>query len=119
LPPSRSCDHIIPLVAGAQPVSVRPYRFSSIMKDEVEKQVHDMLKQGIIQHNRSPFSSPVLFVSKKDKSWRFCIDFRHLNALTVKSKYLVPVIEELLDELHEAFWFPSLDLRAGFHQILL
>lgn len=119
LPPSRSCDHTIPLVPGARPINVRPYRFSPAMKDEIESQVSKMLETRVIQHNTSSFSSLVLLVKKKDHSWRFCIDYRHLNALTIKSKYPVPVIDELLDELYGASWFSILDLRAGFHQILL
>lgn len=117
LPPSRDCDHSIPLIPGAQPVFVRPYRYAPLLKTEIERQVTDMLQQGIIQKSSSAFASPVLLVKKKDNTWRFCVDYRHLNAITVKGKYPVPIIEELLDELEGADWFTSLDLQAGFHQI--
>lgn len=117
LPPQRAFDHAIPLVPGAKPVNLRPYRHSPAQKDEVERQVSDMLVQGIIQPSTSPFASPVLLVQKKDLSWRFCVDYRHLNAVTVKNRYPLPVIEELLDELAGARLFTSLDLRAGYHQI--
>ncbi|WVZ82304.1 hypothetical protein U9M48_029580 [Paspalum notatum var. saurae] len=119
LPPPRHCDHEIPLFAGAQPVNVRPYRYAPALKSEIEKQVSDMLSTGVIQPSTSSFSSPVLLVKKKDQSWRFCVDYRFLNALTVKSKFLIPVIDELLDELAHASWFSCLDMRAGFHQIRL
>jgi hypothetical protein len=110
LPPSRSCDHSIPLVPGAQPIFIRPYHYAPAIKDEIEAQVKDMLQSGIIKHSTSPFSSPVLMVHKKDKSWCFCVDFWHLNALTIKRKYPVPIINEFLDELQGASWFSSLDL---------
>jgi hypothetical protein len=119
LPPSRSCNHSIPLIPGAQHINIRPYWFPPIMKDEIETQVQDMLQKGLIQNNQSSFLSLVLLVKKNDKTWCFYVDYRHLNALTVKFKYPVPVIDELLDELSGASWFFSFDLRAGFYQILL
>lgn len=117
LPPSRVFDHSIPLLPGAQLVNLRPYRYNPAQKDEIERQVVDMLRQGVIQSSSSPFSSPVLLVQKKDGTWRFCIDYRYLNAITVKNRYPLPIIDELLDELAGACWFTSLDLRAGYHQI--
>lgn len=119
LPPPRACDHVIPLVEGAAPVNVRPYRFAPALKDEIERQVQEMLQNGLIQPSNSPFSSSVLLVKKKDNTWRFCVDYRYLNAITVKGKCPVPIIDEFLDELAHASWFSCLDLRSGFHQIRL
>ncbi|WVZ88557.1 hypothetical protein U9M48_035065 [Paspalum notatum var. saurae] len=117
LPPERAFDHSIPLIQGASPVNIRPYRYAPALKDEIERQVAEMLAAGTIQKSSSPFSSPVLLVKKKDNSLHFCVDYRHLNAITVKAKYHVPIIDELLDELAGASWFTGLDLAAGFHQI--
>jgi hypothetical protein len=119
LPPSRACDHQIPLIPGARPMNIRPYHYPPALKTKIEKQVADVLTQGIIQPSTSLFSSQVLLVKKKDGTYRFCVDFRHLNALTLKSKYPVPVFDQLLDELGKASWFSNLDLHSGFHQILL
>lgn len=68
LPPSRACDHSIPLVSGATPVNIRAYRYPPTLKDEIERQVRDMLDKGFIQSSTSPFSSPILLVRKKDGS---------------------------------------------------
>lgn len=117
LPPSRQFDHTIPLVPGAKPVNLRPYRYSLEQKNEIEAQVAEMLRQGIIKISCSPFASPALLVQKKDGTWHLCVDYRHLNAITVKNRFPIPVIDELLDELAGAVWFTSLDLRSGYHQI--
>lgn len=117
LPPSRDCDNSILLIPGAQPIFVKPYRHAPILKTEIEHKVSDMLQQGIIQLSSSAFASPVLLVKKKDLSWRFCVDYCQLNAITVKGKYPVPIIEELLGELSGAAYFTTLDLQARFHQI--
>jgi hypothetical protein len=117
LPPHRSADHEIPLLPGSKPPNIRPYRMSYNQKNTIEKTIAQLLKNGEIQPSTSPFSSPLILVRKKDKSWRLCVDFRGLNDLTVKNKFPIPVIEDLLDELHGAIIFSKIDLRSGYHQI--
>jgi hypothetical protein len=78
-----------------------------------------MLQSGLIQLSASSFSSLVLLVCKKDKSWWLCVDYRMLNSLTIKSKFPIPMVDELLNELFKARWFTYLDLSTGFNQIRL
>ncbi|PKA49683.1 putative mitochondrial protein [Apostasia shenzhenica] len=117
LPPNREFDHCVPMKFGSEPVSIRPYRYPYLQKAELEKLIHEMKAMGIIRDSSSPFSSPVVMVKKRDGSWRLCVDYRELNKNTVKNKFPIPLIEELLDELKEARVFSKLDLRSGYWQI--
>lgn len=119
LPPKRGCDHAIPLISGATPVNICAYQYPPSLKDKIEKQVNVMLAHGLIQPSKSSLSSPVLLVRKKDGTWCFCVDYRYLNAMTVKSVYPIPVFDQLVDELGSAKWFSILDLHSGYHQIRL
>ena len=117
LPPMREIDHRITLKEGAEPINVRLYPYAYFQKVEIEKQVHEILNSGLIWPSTNPFSSPVLLVKKKDGSWRFCTDYRSLNGVTVKDRFPIPTVEDILDELHGAAYFTKLDLRTGYHQV--
>jgi hypothetical protein len=109
--------HTIPLEEGHKP-PVRPiYRLSPLEFEELKKQIKELLALGFIEPSRSPYAAPVLFVQKKDGSLRMCVDYRALNKLTVKNKYPLPRIDDLLDRLCGCSHFSSIDLRSGYYQL--
>jgi len=119
LPPSRDVDFSIDLISGAGPVSMAPYRMAPAELAELKKQIEDLLEKKFIRSSASPWGAPVLLVKKKDGSSRLCVDYRQLNKLTIKNKYPLPRIDDLLDQLRGAAVFSKIDLGSGYHQILV
>ena len=117
LPPKRSVDHHIELEPGSKPPYLPIYHMSPLELEELKRQLTDLLEMGFIRPSQSPYGAPVLFVPKKNGKLRFCVDFRALNKLTIKNRYHLPRIDELLDRLQGAKYFSKLDLQSGYHQI--
>nr|GEW12040.1 putative mitochondrial protein [Tanacetum cinerariifolium] len=116
-PPTRPFDHRIVIKEGTLPISQRPYRYPPIQKDVIEKTTRELLESGVIRDSQSLFAAPVVLVKKKDVQWRMCMDYRRLNEATIKDKFPISLIEELLDELGGSLFFSKLDLRSGYHQV--
>jgi hypothetical protein len=118
LPPERpGVDHKIELIPGSSPPFRPTYRMSPVELEELKKQISNYLDMGFIRPSLSPYGAPILFVRKKDGTLRMCIDYRALNKLTVKNRYPLPRIDELLDQLHGAKVFSKIDLAQGYHQV--
>jgi hypothetical protein len=117
LPPKRNITHSIPLIPGSKPVCKQMYRLSPSEKLEVEAKIKLALEKGWIEPSTSPWGAPILFVPKKGGGLRMCVDYRALNKATVKNKYPLPNIDDLLDCLQGAKYFSNLDFADGYHQI--
>jgi hypothetical protein len=115
--PDRDIDFIIELQPGIAPISKRPYRMPPNELAELKIQLQDLLDKGFIHPSASPWGCPALFVKKKDNSLSLCVDYRPLNAVTIKNKYPLPRINILFDQLARAKVFSKIDLRSGYHQI--
>jgi len=119
LPPSREVEFFIDLVPGTSPVSMAPYHMALAKLVELKKQIEDLMEKQFIRPSTSPWGAPVLLVKKKDGSSRLCVDYRQMNKMTIKNKYPFPRIDDLMDQLHESSVFLKIDLRSGYHQILV
>ncbi|KAL0401651.1 UNVERIFIED_CONTAM: Transposon Ty3-G Gag-Pol polyprotein [Sesamum latifolium] len=117
LPPHREVDFEIETIPGAAPISIAPYIMAPSELKELKKQLEELLDKGFIRPSISPWGAPVLFVKKKDGSMRLCIDYRQLNRITIKNKYPLPRIDDLLDQLKGATVFSKIDLRSGYWQL--
>jgi hypothetical protein len=117
MPPDRKVEFVIDLLPGTAPISKRPYRMSVEELKELKKKLTELQEAGYIHPSSSPWGAPVLFVQKKDGSQRMCVDYRSLNDVTVKNKYLLPRIEDLFDQMRGARVFLKIDLRSGYYQM--
>ncbi|GJV83093.1 putative reverse transcriptase domain-containing protein [Tanacetum coccineum] len=117
LPPTRQVEFQIDLIPGAAPVARAPYRLAPSEMKELSEQLKELSEKGFIRPSSSPWGAPVLFVKKKDGSFRMCIDYRELNKLTVKNRYPLPRIDDLFDQLQGSSVYSKIDLRSGYHQL--
>nr|ABD91504.1 putative polyprotein [Oryza sativa Indica Group] len=117
MPPKREIEFRIDLAPGTAPIYKRPYRMAANELAEVKKQVDEQLQKGYIRPSTSPWGAPVIFVEKKNKTKRMCVDYRVLNKVTIKNKYPLPRIDDLFDQLKGAKVFSEIDLRSGYHQL--
>ncbi|GJX99570.1 putative nucleotidyltransferase, ribonuclease H [Tanacetum coccineum] len=117
LPPPWQLEFKIELVPGAAPVARAPYRLAPSEMKELADQLQELLEKGFIRPSSSPWGAPVLFVKKKDGTFRMCIDYRELNKLTIKNRYPLPRIDDLFDQLQGSSVYSKIDLRTGYHQL--
>ncbi|GKB11082.1 hypothetical protein Tco_0845005 [Tanacetum coccineum] len=112
--PSRISNRFIP---GTTPVARATYRLAPSEMQELSDQLQELSDRGFIRPSTSPWGAPVLFVKKKDGSFRMCIDYQELNKLTIKNRYPLPKIDDLFDQLQDSSVYSKIDLRSGYHQL--
>ncbi|XP_061357106.1 uncharacterized protein LOC133301486 [Gastrolobium bilobum] len=116
-PPEKEIEFSIDLFPGVGPISLASYRMSHVELAELKKQLEELSRKNFVRPSVSPWGAPVIFVKKKDGTMRLCMDYRQLNKVSVKNKYPLPLIDDLLDQLRGVFVFSKIDLRSRYHQI--
>src|SRR5262249_54388297 len=117
LPPEREVEHRIELTPGVNPPYSGIYQLAKPELNVLKEELTKLLAHARIEPSCSPFGAPILFVKKKDGTLRLCVDYRALNKATIKNRYALPRIDELLNQLHGAQVFSLIDLQSGYHQI--
>ncbi|KAI3744724.1 hypothetical protein L1987_57815 [Smallanthus sonchifolius] len=117
LPPHRQVEFQIDLAPGAAPIARAPYRLAPSELQELSTQLQELLDKGFIRLSSTPWGAPVLFVKKKDDTFRMCIDYRELNKVTIKNRYPLPRIDDLFNQLQGSSFNSKIDLRFGYHQL--
>jgi hypothetical protein len=117
MPPESAIEFKIELQPGTAPIAKSPYKVSTVEMKELKIQLHVLLDKGYIHPSTSPWGCSALFVEKKDKELRLCVDYRPLNAVTIKNMYPLPPIDILFDQLAHAQVFSKIDLCSSYHQI--
>ena len=117
LPPLRVVDFCIVLHPGTSPISMTPHKMAPVELQELRVQLQELLEKGFIRPRTSLWGAPVLFVKKKDKTLRPCIDYRKLNRVAIKNRHPLPRIDDLFDQLRGARVYSKIDLHTGYHQL--
>jgi len=117
LPPEREVEFAIDLVQGTSPISIVSYRMSALELGELKKQLEELLEKQFIRSSVSPWAALVLLVKKNDGNMRLCVDYRQLNKVTIKNRYPLPRVDDLMDQLVGSEVFNKIDLRSGYHHI--
>ncbi|GKC69892.1 putative reverse transcriptase domain-containing protein [Tanacetum coccineum] len=117
IPPARQVEFQIDFVPGAAPVAWAPYQLAPSKMKELAEQLQELYDKGFTRPSSSPWGAPILFIKKKDRSFRMCIDYRELHKLTVKNRYPLPRIDDLFDQLQGSSVYSKIDLRSGYHQL--